>query len=146
MDETGIGQPWVDIITPATAGGVGAWWWLGAVAAVLLAALAVYLHYRPRRRALRGLRRLQRRASRPVAVPRDGCQQVMLHLRSALRVSRLESLGLPAAQQADWARYVATLKYYCFAASPPSAAQLQDMARQGRHWLRRLPPVAERRR
>lgn len=132
-----IDEPWVEIIPPsAPAAALDAWVvWLAVSALVLLLAGIVIWYRRPGPRAVRGLRRLDRRLRRAAIEPRPACLLLAAQLRRALAVDRLDSHRVEPEWQAAWQAFRQTLNGYCFAAEAPAAAEAAHAIEAALAWL-----------
>ena len=128
---------WVDIVPPAPPA-VGADPTLLLVVLLLLGLLLAGVLYwrRPRPRARRRLRRLDRALRRARLEPKQAGFEIRHCLREGLGQRHLEALRLEDALQAEWQAYLARLRHCCFAASPPTRVELDALIRQARRWLR----------
>ena len=129
---------WADILAPALpAAGVDPTLVLlpTLLAVLLLLAFLVYRR-RPRPRARRELRRLARALHRERLDPRAAGLGIRRCLRQGLGLARLQDLRLEAAAQREWQDYRERLTRCCFAAQRPASAELDDLLRQARRWLR----------
>lgn len=127
---------WVDILPPVAPAAVSLWIWVAvAVGCVLVLALVwQYWQRRPRQRALCQVRWCEKQLQRHDAVHRD----IALRIYQAVQLTwqAPPTLRLHAGD-VHWQDYYRRLTQSVFAAQPPDAAQLREVVRETRRWLRR---------
>ena len=126
---------WVEILPPAAPAPVSLWVWLAvAVGCALLLALAWrYWQRRPRQRALRQLRWCEKQLQRRDAAHRDIALQIYQAVQLAWQAPPTLHLH---ASDVHWQDYYRRLMQSVFAAQPADAAQLREVLRETRRWLR----------
>lgn len=132
-------QPhWVDIVPPAApppAGGIPALLWATAVVLVLAALAVIYYRRLSRQRSKRALRRIADDLRRARIEAKPACFKVEACLRDGFERRRLDTIRWAHGTQAEWRAYLLRLERCCYAAEPPSPAELDGVIREALVWL-----------
>jgi hypothetical protein len=102
---------------------------------IALITLGIYFYNRPRQRARRALRRLAYDLRRSQVDIKPACFRIRQCLGEGFRQRRLQSVQLSHDYDVEWQIYLNRLTHCCFAAEPPTAAELESVIYEALDWL-----------
>jgi len=108
---------------------------VSATLLVALIALGILFYRRPRQRAKRALRRLAHDLHRSQVDIKTACFQVKRCLRDGFGQRRLQFININQDNQGNWQSYLNRLTKCCFAAEPPTVAELDSVIHEALAWL-----------
>jgi hypothetical protein len=102
---------------------------------VVLLVLGIFFYNRPRQRAKRALRRLVHDLRRSQVDIKPACFKIRQCLGEGFRQGRLQSVQLSHNHDVEWQIYLNRLTHCCFAAEPPTVAELESVIHEALDWL-----------
>ena len=106
---------------------------------VVLIALGIFFYYRPRQSAKRALRKLAHAVQGSQVEIKPACFRIRQYLAQGFEQHQLQSVQLSHAHHMQWQNFLNRLSQYCFAAQPPSTAELNGIITEALDWLNKKP-------